>query len=155
MSDITEIVSTVGSAVSAVAACVAAVGVWYARHQLKTSRELAQLAFEDGLAKEYRELAGDLSKNALMGKILTEQEYEDAFDELYRYVDLTNEQVSLRARDRITPEVWQNWAAGIKSNLALPAFSRAWTEIKTRSSGFDELRRLEKESFNLDPKNWR
>ena len=122
---------------------------------LKTSRELAQLSFEDALAKEYRELAGQLSKKALMGKVLDDREYEDTFDELYRYVDLTNEQISLRARGRITPEVWCSWSEGMKSNLALPAFARAWTEIKARSCGFEELRRLEHESFSTDPKEWR
>jgi hypothetical protein len=155
VSDTTEIISAAGSAISAVAACVAAAGVWYARHQLKTSRELAQLAFEDALAKEYRELAGQLSKQALMGEILSDAEYEDAFDELYRYVDLTNEQIALRSRGRITPEVWRSWAEGMKANLALPAFARAWTEIKTRSAGFEELRRLEKDRFDIDPKEWR
>ncbi|RYF39753.1 MAG: hypothetical protein EOO27_48735 [Comamonadaceae bacterium] len=155
MSAITDLVSATGSAISAVAACVAAVGVWYARHQLKTSRELAQLSFEDALAKEYRELAGQLSKKALMGEVLADPEYDDAFDELYRYVDLTNEQISLRVRGRITLDVWRSWSVGIKANLALPAFARAWTEIKARSSGFDELRRFEQESFARDPKAWR
>ncbi|MBD8151483.1 hypothetical protein IFT37_15905 [Pseudomonas fluorescens] len=154
MSDLTDIVSAVGNAVSALAACVAAIGVWYARHQLKTSREIAQLQFEDSLGKEYRELAGELPKKALMGEILTDSEYEEAFDELYRYVDLTNEQTSLRAHGRITPDVWKGWSEGIEANLKLPAFARAWIEIKTRSSGFEELRRLELELFQSDPKDW-
>ena len=155
MSTITDIVSATGSVISALAACVAAVGVWYARHQLKTSREIAQLQFEDALGKEYRELAGELSKKALMGEVLSDTEYEEAFDELYRYVDLTNEQIGLRARGRITPEVWRNWSEGIKANLTLPAFARAWKEIKVRSFGFEELRRIERELFKLDPKEWR
>lgn len=154
MSNITDIVSAVGSAISALAACVAAIGVWYARHQLKTSREIAQLQFEDSLAKEYRELAGELPKKALMGEILTDSEYEEAFDELYRYVDLTNEQTSLRAHGRITPDVWKSWSEGIEANLKLPAFARAWIEIKASSSGFEELRRLELELFQSDPKDW-
>ena len=155
MSETTDIVSATGSAISAIAACVAAAGVWYARHQLKTSREIAQLQFEDALGKEYRELAGKLSKKALMGEVLSDSEYEDAFDELYRYVDLTNEQIGLRTRGRITPEVWRSWSEGIRANLALPAFSRAWTEIKARSDGFEELRRLELEQFKTDPREWR
>ena len=154
MSNVTDIVSAVGNAVSALAACVAAIGVWYARHQLKTSREIAQLQFEDSLGKEYRELAGELPKKALMGEILTDSEYEEAFDELYRYVDLTNGQTSLRAHGRITPDVWKSWSEGIEANLKLPAFARAWIEIKTRSSGFEELRRLELELFQNDPKDW-
>jgi hypothetical protein len=155
VSDLTDVVSAVGNAISAVAACVAAAGVWYARHQLKTSRELAQLAFEDALGKEYRELAGQLSKKALMGEVLNDVEYEDAFDELYRYIDLTNEQIALRVRCRITAEVWCSWSEGITANLALPAFARAWAEIKARSEGFEELRRLEREAFKSDPKEWR
>ncbi|MCP1418480.1 hypothetical protein J3D47_002723 [Pseudomonas laurylsulfativorans] len=155
MSENTDIVSAVSSVISALAACVAAAGVWYARHQLKTSREIAQLQFEDALGKEYRELAGELSKKALMGEFLNDAEYVEAFDELYRYVDLTNEQISLRARGRITSDVWQSWLEGIEANLKLPAFARAWAEIKTRSSGFEELRRLEREIFRTDPKDWR
>lgn len=155
MSDTTDVVSAVCSAISALAACVAAVGVWYARHQLKTSREIAQLQFEDALGKEYRELARELSKKALMGELLSDAEYEEAFDELYRYVDLTNEQISLRARGRITPEVWKSWMEGIQTNIALPAFTRAWLEIQSRSSSFEELRRLEREMFEIDPISWR
>ncbi|WP_310452940.1 hypothetical protein [Sulfuritalea sp.] len=154
MSEITDIVSATGSAVSAIAACVAAVGVWYARHQLKTSKEIAQLQFEDALGKEYRELAGELSKNALLGEELSDAKYEQAFDELYRYFDLTNEQISLRQRGRISPEVWRSWSAGIRANLALPAFRRAWSEIKERTVAFEELRRLERERFSSDPKEW-
>jgi hypothetical protein len=43
--------------VSAVASTVAAVGVIFAFGQLRVSKNIAQLQFEDGLAKEYRELA--------------------------------------------------------------------------------------------------
>lgn len=155
MSDITDIVSAAGSAISGIAACVAAIGVWYARDQLKTSREIAQLQFEDSLGKEYRELAGELPKKALMGEIINDSEYEAAFDELYRYIDLTNEQITLRSHGRINREVWKSWSEGIEANLKLPAFTRAWTEIKTRSSGFEELRRLELDLFRSDPKDWR
>lgn len=155
VSYVTDIVSATGSAVSAIAACIAAVGVWYARHQLKTSREIAQVQFEDSLGKEYRELAGELPKKALMGDNLCETEYEEAFDELYRYIDLTNEQISLRAQKRITSNVWESWSEGIEANLRLPAFARAWDEIKTRSSAFKELRRLEQERFQSDPIDWR
>ena len=155
MSDTTDLVSAIGGTISALAACVAAAGVWYARHQLKTSREIAQLQFEDALGKEYRELAGELSKKALMGEQLSDDEHEDAFDDFYRYFDLTNEQISLRARGRITPEVWGNWLEGIKENLKLSAFARAWTEIKAKSSAFDGLRRLENDKYRTDPKDWR
>lgn len=132
----------------------AAFGVWYARGQLKSSREIAQLQFEDDLAKEYRDLAAGLPKNALMGTAISNKEYEVSFDDLYRYIDLTNEQVSLRSRDRITKETWESWLEGIQSNMELPAFAQAWGEIKDSSSGFKELRRLEREMYASDPKDW-
>ena len=155
MSQATDIVSAAASSLSAIAAIVAAVGVWYARKQLKTSREIAQLQFEDALGKEYRELVNRLKPKALLGEDLSEQEYQDAFDELFHYVDLSNEQVSLRQRGRIGAEVWDSWGSGIRSNLALPAFALAWREIKTKSSSFQELRRFEAEGEASDPRSWK
>jgi len=155
MSEATDIVSATASSVSAIAAIVAAIGVWYARSQLKTSRDIAQLQFEDALGKEYRELANRLRPKALLGEELSDQEYQDSFDELFHYVDLSNEQISLRQRGRISQEVWESWGAGIHSNLALSAFSRAWKEIKEKSSSFQELRRFESEGKASDPRNWK
>jgi hypothetical protein len=155
MSEATDLVSAAAAVISAAATCVAAAGVWYARVQLRTSREIAQLQFEDGLAKEYRELANRLPTKALLGQDLTDDEYRGSFDELYRYVDLSNEQVSLRQRGRINGVVWESWRDGIRSNLELPAFRRAWAEIKGHSSSFEELRRLERENFTSDPGSWR
>jgi len=154
MSEVTDIISATASSVSAIAALVAAAGVWYARSQLKISRDIAQLQFEDALSKEYRELANRLKPKALLGDELSELEYQDAFDELFHYVDLSNEQISLRQRGRIGPDVWESWGAGIRSNLVLPAFARAWKEIKEKSSSFQELRRFESEDEGSDPWNW-
>jgi hypothetical protein len=140
--------------VSAIASTVAAVGVIFAFGQLRVSKDIAQLQFEDGLAKEYRELASRIPTKALLGQPLSEDEYEESFDEFYRYVDLSNEQVSLRKRGRIGEGVWQYWCSGIQANLALPPFRRAWSEIQDQCSSFQELRRLEAEEFKLDPKCW-
>ncbi len=147
-------VSSVAEVGTAIAAMVAAVGVLFAYRQLCTSKKIAQAQFEDGLAKEYRELTSGIPTKALLGEDLSESEYQDSFDELFRYVDLTNEQVSLRQRGRISEEVWWYWLSGIQSNLRLPAFHRAWTEIKVKSKSFEELRRLENEGFKTDPINW-
>jgi hypothetical protein len=155
MSESTEIINAVASTVSAMAAVVATVGVWYARNQLKTSREIAQLQFEDALGKEYRELANRMKPKVLLGSELSDPEYEEAFDEMFHYVDLSNEQVSLRQRGRISLEVWVNWSAGIRSNLELPAFKRAWSEIKLKSSSFQELRRFETDGVGCDPAIWK
>lgn len=68
MSNVTDIVSAVGNAVSALAACVAAIGVWYARHQLKTSREIAQLQFEDSLGKEIPRIGRRAAEEGFNGR---------------------------------------------------------------------------------------
>ncbi|KGH27937.1 hypothetical protein P353_16885 [Comamonas testosteroni] len=140
--------------VSAAASTVAAVGVVFAFGQLRVSKDIAQLQFEDGLAKEYRELASRIPTRALLGQPLPEDQYQRSFDEFYRYVDLSNEQVSLRQRGRIGEVVWRYWCSGIQANLALPSFKRAWLEIQSQSNSFQELRRLESEAFKVDPKTW-
>jgi hypothetical protein len=148
-------INAYAAVVSAAATTIAAAGVWYARRQLRTSREIAQLQFEDALTKEYRELASCIPTKALLGEPLDDAEYQKAFDEFFRYMDLSNEQVSLRQRDRINAEVWAIWRDGIQANLSLPAFQRAWAEVKARSTSFNELRRLESERFSTDPKEWK
>ncbi|MFV3387712.1 hypothetical protein ACNFCJ_20215 [Pseudomonas sp. NY15364] len=140
--------------ISALASVVAACGVFLAYGQLRISKNIAQLEFEDGLAKEYRELASNIPTKALLGIELSEEEFQKSFDELYRYIDLTNEQTPLRQRNRVKKEAWLNWLSGIKSNLERPSFKRAWSEIKEKSDSFQELRRLESENFEIDPESW-
>lgn len=140
--------------ISAMASVVAACGVFLAFWQLRMSKNIAQLEFEDSLAKEYRELAANIPTKALLGVAISESEFQESFDEFYRYIDLTNEQISLRLRGRIKKETWENWLSGIRSNLELTPFKRAWDEIKNSSKSFQELRRLEKENFDTDPISW-
>src|SRR5438128_2405674 len=91
----------------------------------------------------------------MLGAELTDDEFQQALDEFIHYIDLTNEQVSLRRRKRISTATWWYWRDGIQSNLQRPAFARAWEEIKEHSGNFAELRRLEGEGFQSDPKKWR
>lgn len=143
------------NAVSAVANVFTALGLVFALWQVRTTKNIAQLQFEDGLAREYRELASRIPTKAFLNVNLSDAQYKEAFDEFYRYVDLSNEQVSLRQRGRIGEQVWGSWRAGIEGNLGLPAFARAWEEIKSRTESFRELRRLEREGFKSDPKRWK
>jgi len=81
---------------------------------------------------------------------------EGALDTFYHYVDLTNEQISLRMKGRVTRATWANWADGIRSNLSRPAFRAAWAEIaRLAPDSFDDLRRLEASDFRADPRSWR
>lgn len=149
-----EEASYIASIVSALAAVAAAVGVWYARSQLAMTQKIAQMQFEDSLSKEYRELASEIPPKALLGENLSDKEQEDIFDDIFRYIDLSYEQVNLRKRGRIGDDVWLSWRDGIKTNLSLPAFQRGWNRIKENSKSFAELRKLEQEGFRTDPKKW-
>ena len=141
-------------AVSAVATCVAALGVGLAFWQIWLTRSIAQLQFEDALAREYRELCTSIPASVFLREPFTDEQYKETFDEFYRYVDMSNEQVSLRQRGRISKRVWKNWCSGIEQNLDLPAFTKAWTEIKAKTPSFKELRALEDSGFKVDPKCW-
>jgi len=140
--------------ITAIATTVLAFGVFFAFRQLRTSKGIAQSQFEDGLAKEYRDIVSGISARAMLGEDLSETDYQNSFGVLFRYIDLTNEQVSLRQRKRISENAWWYWVSGIQANLRLPVFCRAWDEIKVKSKSFDELRRLEKEDFKTDPAKW-
>jgi hypothetical protein len=141
-------------AVSAIATSVAALGVLLALWQIWLTRSVAQLQFEDSLAREYRELCTTIPASVFLREAFTDEQYKNTFDEFYRYIDLSNEQASLRHRGRISKEVWKNWCSGIEINLGLPAFARAWTEVKTKTSSFNELRAVEASGFKVDPREW-
>lgn len=150
-----ELITTTASVVTTLTSIVATIGVWFAFKQLQVAKEIAQLQFEDSLAKEYRDLASGIPTKALLGHTLPDTEYEEIFDELFRYFDLSNEQVSLRQRGRICKAVWNDWSEGIQANLKLPAFERAWSEIQKQCESFQGLRRLESEEFAIDPESWK
>jgi hypothetical protein len=142
--------------ISAVAAAISTVGVWFVWKQLSLAKRIAQLQFEDTLEKEYRELISQIPTKSLLDSDLTDEEYKQTFDEFFRYFDLSNRQVALRKEGRIGNETWANWLSGIQFNMSLPAFRRAWSEVKLRTSEhadefFSELRELENSGF---AKNW-
>lgn len=141
--------------VTAATSAASTIGVFAAFRQLQVTKRIAQLQFEDGLAREYRELAEKIPTKVFLGDGLTEAEYQDVFDDLYRYIDLTNAQIVLRQRKRIGDEVWDDWRSGMKSNFALGPFKRAWSEVKDRTTSFEELRQLEAKEFNDAPRTYR
>lgn len=127
----------------------------FAVWQLRLTKQIHQKQFEDGLAKEYRELASRIPTKALLGSGLSPDAFERSFDELFRYVDLSNEQVSLRVQGRVSDATWSGWSAGIRFNLALPAFRKAWKKIRaTNPHQFLELQRAADENFSFDPRQW-
>ncbi len=132
-----------------------AVGVILVWVQLRLTKRQAVTAFEDTLAKEFRDITHSLPVKALLGNPLDESEQQEHLDEFYHYIDLTNEEVFLRQIGRISKKTWVYWRDGICELLSLPAFKGAWEEIKKRAPrSFQELRRLEEEGFKTDPRDW-
>ena len=140
--------------ISAIAAAVSALAVLLAMWQLRTTKKIHQLEFEDGLDKEYRDLISRIPTKALLGKGLSPAEYRNAFDEFYRYFDLCNQQIILRRRHRVSVQVWAEWSAGIRYNLQLPPFRKAWETIQQDCESFQDLRKLEACQFICDPAKW-
>lgn len=146
--------------ISALAAVVSTFGIWFVRQQLVITKDIAQLQFEDALEKEYRDLISNIPTKALLDSDLDEQQYSDTFDDFFQYFDLCNRQVELRKQVRISDSTWTNWRIGIKFNMSLPAFKRAWGDVKVRtqdhaSEFFSELRKWEETGFSSDPKSWK
>lgn len=136
-----------------VAFIATAIGVIFAAIQLHHSRAQAVTTFEDGFAKEYRELARRIPVRALLGVELTEEEKKEHLDEFWHYFDLCNEQIFLRQIGRISTETWVYWSDGISSNFRKPAFQWAWKELEDmKTTEYIELRRLLKSEFAKDPK---
>jgi len=130
-----------------------AFGVAFAAIQLWRSKQQQVLRFEDEVAKEYREIARKIPIEALLGKML--ENNNDVLNNIYTYVDFCNEQIFLRMKGRVRKSTWENWLEGIEANMTLPAFQAAWNEIQECLPDiFTELKRLEKEGFNSDPKRW-
>jgi hypothetical protein len=138
------------NAISAIAGSVSALAVILAMLQLRLAKRISQLQFEDGLAKEYRDLTNRLPTKILLGARLSRDAYKSTYDALFHYIDLSNEQCMLRSQGRVGRDVWKSWSEGIEGNLKLQAFSEVWNDIKSRTESFQELRKLEKD-FRKDP----
>ena len=91
--------------IGAIASAVTAVGVFLAFLQLRLTKQQATTSFEDTISSEYRELTTSIPTKALLGKQLSDAEHEKALDEFYHYIDLSNEQIFLRQRGRVTGNV--------------------------------------------------
>ncbi len=128
-------------------ATAAAVGIGVgqlraSKEQLELAREQAQTSFEDDLAREYREIIGQLPAGAFYIDGAIELD-DDALRWLYRYFDLSNEQLAMVRQDkRISAEMAEQWKEGIRGNLALPVFRSAWGEISPHlpHNFFEDLR---------------
>ena len=126
-------------------------GVW----QLWRTKVQSITAFEDQLAREYRQIAKDIPVDALLGKDIPARNFEKVREQIFNYIDLSNEQVFLRQIGRVSKRTWEYWREGIESNLSKPAFARVWSEVKDSDKDvFRELRMLEQKDSASDPRKW-
>ena len=137
-----------------IAAVATAIGVAVAAWQIRESRKLAQSTFEDTLDQQYRELAHGIPVDALLGKDIDVD--SETRELIYNYLDLCNEQVFLRKKNRITKETWKDWSAGIATHLSKPAFKSVWQEVKEHASeSFTFLEQFEDQGQPADPLDWK
>lgn len=143
----------VSSAATAVGSLVTALGVGFGAWQIRVGKEQAQAAFEDSLDQQYRTLSMELPVNVLIGEPVEESERNKVRELIFNYLDLSNEQVYLRAKGRVSKHTWASWSMGIKLLLAKPSFKEVYAEVKDKSD-FTYLNRLVASDFSSDPKSW-
>ena len=133
------------------------IGVKYARDSLKRSEEEAKTEFEDKLWQEYRSIVSNLPVGVMLGDDNEKEEVNSHLKWFFAYFDLTNSQIYLRIQERVRPETWTEWCDGIRDHFGKPSFKIAWDQIRPKAIShgtLKELRRLEKEGFIGDPKEW-
>jgi hypothetical protein len=119
------------------------------------TKQLAIESFEDDFDREYRNLTKEIPTKAFLNEKLSDPDLEKAEGAFYRYIDLSNGQVFLRKKRRISTETWVFWCDGIESNMKRPAFKQAWDKISVKAEkDFDELRMLMACEYKIDPANW-
>ncbi len=138
----------VAEAATALAVGVAAWQLWMTKRQARTQ-------FEDGLAREYREIVRRLPVEAMLGHPVSDAMVDQHLQDFYTYVDLTNEQIFLRRKGRVTKTTRNNWREGICDLMNLPAFQIAWRKLNGGpAERFNQLRLLAEDKFGTDPKKW-
>jgi hypothetical protein len=143
------------SLLNAAAAVATALGLAFAVIQLRIAARQSVTDFEDSMAAEYRALAATFPIEALLGGTLSDEQHGEALDEFYHYFDLSNGQIFLRRKGRVSRRTFDFWCSGIRAHLTRPAFARAWKDINARlPNDFRELRRLITDDFRSDPKHW-
>ena len=145
--------NVISSFATAVGSMATALGVLFGAWQIRLSKKQAQAEFEDQIDQQYRAISMELPVDVLIGGVPSEEDASKVRELVYNYLDLSNEQVYLRAKERISTHTWNSWCAGIRLHLARPAFSAVFDEIKDKS-GFTYLERLVDTNYSTDPKDW-
>jgi len=145
--------NVVSSIATAFASIATAIGVAFCGIQLKLTKKQSQAEFEDRLDQQYREISMALPVDVLIGQDAEEEKAGEIRELIYNYLDLTNEQVYLRAKGRVSNHTWSSWSSGIEAHMKKKAFTEVFDEIKDFSA-FTYLERLVKDRFKSDPAHW-
>ena len=147
--------SPVLNEISALANVFIALGVIGVFWQIFLTKQQNRSNFEDDLNREYREISRNLPMAAMLGEKISPSDLQSSLKYFLNYFDLTNEEILFRQIGRISTETWLYWRDGIRQNLQSPAFDAAWSQVKSASKDrFQELRKLEENKFEADPKDW-
>lgn len=123
--------------------------MWRNANQSKTT-------FEDSLTKEYREIIRKIPYKALVGDNVSEKEENIAFNEIFNYMDICNEQIFLRIEGRIRKNTWLNWQEGMKTNFSTQIFKLVSEDVFEKvENNFKELKKVQELEYNTDPKKWK
>jgi len=145
--------NAISSISTAVASVATAIGVLFGAWKIRLSKKQAQAEFEDSMDQQYRSLSMDLPVDVLIGKEPTKDESAKVRELVFNYLDLSNEQVYLRAKGRISKYTWASWCLGIKAHLERPAFKQVFDEVRD-NSGFTYLERLVDSKYESDLDSW-
>jgi hypothetical protein len=96
--------------VTTIAAVATALGVIMAVVQIRTAMQQSMTQFEDGLSREYRELARAIPIDSYLGKELSPEVLDAALPVFFQYFHLSNTQAHLRWRGRVSKQTWSLWA---------------------------------------------
>ena len=123
--------------------------MWRNANQSKTT-------FEDSLTKEYREIIRKIPYKALVGDNVSDKEENIAFNEIFNYMDICNEQIFLRIEGRIRKNTWLNWQEGMKTNFSTQIFKLVSEDVFEKvENNFKELKKVQELEYNTDPKKWK
>ena len=129
--------------------------VFIAAWQLREGRKVSASAFEDSFDEKYRHLAYAIPVDALLSKNVNRANKEAAREWIYNYLDLSNEEVYLRMKKRVSSSRWQEWSLWIQQHLKRPFFQEVLQEVENDSlETFSYLERLIQEDFKNDPASW-
>jgi hypothetical protein len=112
------------------------IGALFIIYQIQQRSDQFTKEFEDGLTKEYRQIVDDAPTLAFLGKTREQigfagyEENQYKFDDaIYRYLDLTNQQIHLRREGRVSRSTWKEWDEGMREHLKQPEIARTLHEV--------------------------